>query len=105
MPTRAPTHRPDAGSPRAKPSSTERGYGSRWQRIRAHVLRTQPLCRPCFADGRVTAATEVDHVVPKVDGGGDEIDNLQPICRRCHADKSAREGRGDRGSDLRGLRG
>lgn len=69
------------------------------------MLRTQPLCRPCFADGRVTAATEVDHVVPKVDGGGDEIDNLQPICRRCHADKSAREGRGDRGSDLRGLRG
>jgi 5-methylcytosine-specific restriction protein A len=93
MPTRAPTHRPDAGSPRAKPSSTERGYGSRWQRLRWHVLRTQPLCRPCFADGRVTAATEVDHIRPKVDGGGDEIDNLQPICRRCHADKSAREGR------------
>jgi 5-methylcytosine-specific restriction protein A len=57
------------------------------------VLRRDSwLCRPCQQAGRITQATEVDHVVPKALGGTDAESNLQSICRRCHASKSAREG-------------
>ena len=65
----------------------------RWRDTRAGVLRSQPLCVLCQAEGRVTAATEVDHVVPLVE----RFDlafvrtNLQPLCEPCHDAKSARE--------------
>lgn len=72
-------------------SRHKRGYGSAWDRIRATVLSDEPLCRPCRQVGRITAATEVDHVVPKAKGGGDEAGNLQPICKACHADKTIRD--------------
>ena len=32
----------------------------------------------------------VDHVVPKTDGGGDELDNLVPCCRVCNQRKNNR---------------
>lgn len=65
----------------------------RWRDTRAGVLRSQPLCVACKAAGRVTEATEVDHVVPLVE----RFDlafvrtNLQPLCEPCHDAKSARE--------------
>jgi len=42
----------------------------------------------------VRAADEVDHIVPLSRGGGDERSNLQPLCRPCHAAKTARERHG-----------
>ena len=35
-------------------------------------------------------------IIPKADGGTDDITNLAPICRSCHATKSAHEGRASR---------
>lgn len=75
-------------------SRHERGYGSAWERLREVVLaRDSGLCQPCRTAGRLTVATEVDHIVGKDTGGGDEQTNLQSICRPCHKAKSAREGR------------
>ena len=69
--------------------------GTRWQRIRALVVRRQPLCATCDR-----ALTEiVDHVVPAREAlghcraSGAYIDrnagyfllsNLQGLCRPCH---------------------
>ena len=41
--------------------------------------------------GRVTPATQVDHIKPKADGGTDEHANLQSICTDCHKIKTAQD--------------
>jgi 5-methylcytosine-specific restriction protein A len=73
-------------------SNTARGYGSQWRKLRASVMkRDKGLCQPCFKAGRVTLATECDHITPKHKGGTNDDCNLQSICGPCHTDKTARE--------------
>lgn len=72
-------------------SAHERGYGNTWRKLRRMVLAENPLCVECQRIGRVTAAQEVDHIVPKHLGGPDDWDNLQPLCRACHRAKTARD--------------
>jgi len=62
-----------------------------WQRLREIVLNDSPLCRICHEKGLTVAADHVDHIVPLSLGGNNDIKNLQPICRECHFDKTARE--------------
>jgi 5-methylcytosine-specific restriction protein A len=45
----------------------------------------------CHAEGRVTAAQHVDHVVPREQGGSDDWANLQALCASCHSRKTALE--------------
>lgn len=72
--------------------TTERGYGWQWQQLRARVLmRDNGLCCICKAQGRLTLATEVDHIVNKAEGGSDDERNLQSTCKPCHKAKTARE--------------
>jgi len=59
--------------------------------IRASVLSANPLCAKCSERNRITAATEVDHIVPLHKGGTDDLDNLQSLCHDCHAEKTAAE--------------
>ena len=76
----------------------ERGYGAAWDRLRLVILRRDCyLCQPCKAKDRATAATAVDHIKPKAQGGTDDPENLQSICDDCHRAKSAAEGHGARG--------
>jgi 5-methylcytosine-specific restriction enzyme A len=35
-------------------------------------------------DGCLGAATEVNHIIPRIDGGGDEPFNLEALCAGCH---------------------
>lgn len=73
-------------------SSSDRGYGSYWRKLRQSVLnRDGWLCQVCLAEGRLTEATEVDHIIPKSSGGTDDDANLQAICRACHAKKTQKE--------------
>src|SRR5688500_1528324 len=66
----------------------QRGYGRKYRQQRAALLKREPLCRPCKAKGRVTAATQVDHIRSLAQGGAAyDPDNLQPICGPCHQDK------------------
>ena len=63
----------------------------RWRQLREAVLRSNPLCATCAAMGRNFPAAEVHHIIPEaemVKRYGDEgffrVDNLVPLCRRCH---------------------
>ena len=59
-----------------------------WERIRRRILRRDAyICGPCGRPG----ATEVDHIIPASQGGGDDDGNLQAICEPCHLAKTARE--------------
>ena len=70
----------------------ERDRGRSWRRKRERVLRRDGyLCVHCNNNGRVTGATEVDHIVTLDQGGSDSMDNLQSLCKECHAVKTARE--------------
>ena len=78
-----------------KGNTTQRGYGSRWQKLRKQVLRRDDyVCRVCLKAGRLTQATHVDHITPKSRGGGDSFSNLQSLCAACHARKTAGESQG-----------
>lgn len=73
-------------------SRHERGYGTRWDRIRTQAMKRDTyLCQPCLQHGRTAVATEVDHITPKAGGGTDDLSNLQAICSDCHKAKTARE--------------
>lgn len=81
---------------RRRGSRHERGYGNRWQKLRAAVLmRDDYLCKcgECQESGLPREAHEVDHVVPKAQGGTDRLDNLQAINRECHRRKTLQERR------------
>lgn len=66
-----------------------------WRRLRAAVFRRDGgLCRECLRQGRVAPGTEVDHVVPLSEGGGNDLANLQLLCRECHRRKTSTPGAG-----------
>lgn len=95
--SRCQAHKVEAGSfaDKRRGSRHERGYGSGWDRTRARVLRRDAgICQPCLADGLVHRGTEVDHIVPKAQGGTDDDANLQTICARRHRAKTQREAQG-----------
>ncbi len=58
----------------------------------------EPLCRSCSQEGRVTAATTPDHIVPLAFGGTDDDSNIQCLCEDCHAIKTAAEGAAHQGA-------
>jgi 5-methylcytosine-specific restriction protein A len=66
-----------------RPSASERGYGKAWRVIRAEFLAAHPVCIRCGGE-----ATEVDHIVPKVQGGTDDWNNLQAFCKSHHTGKT-----------------
>jgi len=54
-------------------------------------LNAHPLCAHCEVAGQITAAEEVDHIVPLSLGGLDTESNFQPLCKSCHSSKTSRE--------------
>lgn len=80
----------------AKGSSSERGYGYKWQKARIRFLQANPLCVMCAAQDRITAAQVVDHIIPHK---GDQTlfwdeSNWQALCKPHHdRDKAEQEGR------------
>ena len=78
----------------SRQSRKARGYGHRWDQLRAAILAREPLCRSCGEQHRVRAATTVDHITPKSRGGSDDPKNLQPLCDECHKAKTSAEANG-----------
>ena len=72
---------------------TKRFYNSRaWRKARERKLRINPLCELCLKEGKLVAASIVDHVVPIKEGGEVwDLDNLQSLCKTCHERKGAAE--------------
>jgi 5-methylcytosine-specific restriction protein A len=78
-------------------SATARGYGARWQRMRERILKRDSYlcqCSECKRLNRVRLANEIDHIVPRSQGGTDEADNLQAISSECHKLKTISENGG-----------
>jgi 5-methylcytosine-specific restriction endonuclease McrA len=65
--------------------------GAAWRRLRATVLREQPLCAVC----RTEWATDCDHI--NNDPTDNRRENLQGLCHECHSRKTA----GDMGRTVR----
>lgn len=93
MPQKPKQYRPGRRSTpqtAVRPNSTARGYGYRWQQRRKLYLDEHPLCVMCQAEGRVEAATVVDHRIPH---RGDESlfwdeGNWQALCKLHHDRKT-----------------
>lgn len=63
--------------------------GRPWRRLREQILqRDQYLCQPCRRKGRITVATQVDHIIALANKGDDKPLNLQAICEPCHEAKT-----------------
>ena len=63
---------------------------STWQRLRDLKLREEPLCEHCLPLGKVTPATDVDHV-QAISAGGDPfppLSGLAALCHSCHSRKT-----------------
>ena len=58
-----------------------------WGLLRARVLDAEPLCRMCKEQGRIVAATDVDHI--NNDPTDNRMEALQPLCHECHSRKTA----------------
>lgn len=74
-----------------RPSSTKRGYDRKWREKRDAFLQKHPWCCDPYGvhwHGNVQA-TQVDHVVPKKDGGSDDEENLQGFCDSCYSRKTS----------------
>ena len=75
--------------PDQRPSSSDRGYGAEWRKVRDAFLAKHPYCRICEDEGKQERATDVDHIVPRRKGGTDEPSNLQSLCKHHHSTKTA----------------
>jgi 5-methylcytosine-specific restriction protein A len=82
-------------------TATKRTTGRKLQTMRAQLFTANPLCVMCEAEGRVTEATQRDHIVPLAEGGADDESNVQGLCRECHDIKSKEESARGRGGALR----
>lgn len=76
-------------------------HTSRWLHLRKDKLTEHPLCERCEEEGRVTAATEVHHIIP-VEHGLSRQDkeqlmfnstNLRALCHACHVKVHTEMGR------------
>jgi 5-methylcytosine-specific restriction enzyme A len=67
-----------------------------WESMRARQLSADPLCAACLIDGRITAASHVDHVFPWAAIGPHAFTRnyFQSLCPQCHGIKSGLEKRG-----------
>ena len=76
-----------------RPSSAQRGYGSKWKKARKSYLERNPLCVRCLAVGRYTPATVVDHIIPHRGNAWLfwKQSNWQALCERCHNIKTMTE--------------
>ena len=59
---------------------------SDWERIRGVILRRDKfICSYCVDEG-----DQVDHIIPRSQGGSNDLSNLVCACSRCNASKGAK---------------
>jgi 5-methylcytosine-specific restriction enzyme A len=72
-----------------RPTTTQRGYGTHWQRLATLARRLQPWCSICGATQDLTT----DHVNPATRGmRGLTLADVQVLCRRCNGSKQDKSG-------------
>jgi hypothetical protein len=64
----------------------ERASAATWDHLRARILaRDLYICGYCL-----DAADEVDHIIPRCQGGADDETNLVAACKSCNSSKGGR---------------
>ena len=63
-----------------------KAYGWAWAQRRKQVLLEEKGCRVCGQP-----ATEVDHIIPRAEGGTEDRANLQALCHEHHHMKTMAE--------------
>lgn len=79
----------------SRPTAAQRGYCTvAWQKTRLAVIaRDEGLCQFCGCVVAGPRDAQVDHIVPKVDGGSDAMSNLRLLCLSCHSRRTAKDNR------------
>ena len=78
----------DEHKPAPRPSFRARGYGATYDRNRRRLFAGKPTCQ---VKGCTTAAKIAHHIVPKTEGGTDDLSNLMAVCQRHHNALTAAE--------------
>jgi 5-methylcytosine-specific restriction enzyme A len=80
----------------SRPTARQRGYSWRWEKVRKFYLLAHPLCVMCSQEGRITAASVVDHIKPHK--GDQQLfwdpSNWQALCKPHHDSHKQRQERG-----------
>jgi len=73
-----------------RPTSRQRGYDSKWEKLRNLVRREEPLCRECSKHGRIRSTEHIDHIIPVATREDLRLvrENLQGLCSACHVAKT-----------------
>lgn len=88
-PSKLPTLKANAPSLQSKENWGLGRGGRAWRKIKDQVhVRDNYTCQHC---GIVTLELECDHIVNKAQGGTDDLNNLQSLCKPCHAKKTQLE--------------
>lgn len=66
----------------SREDARDRGYTTRWEKVRAMKLKRNPICERCEKEGRVTPAAMVHHI--DGDSKHHAMDNLMSMCWPCH---------------------
>ena len=66
--------------------------------------RDTGFCQQCLRDGKIVEGTEIDHIIPRAEGGTHEPENLELLCHECHRHKTQTQlGNIPRGSCIHGI--
>lgn len=101
--TIAPRTRALGHSLRPLQSRDVRTRDALWYRNVAELKRLQPFCACCVqqrcpncavtsSGALARVATQTDHKVPVLQGGTNDIGNLQRLCDQCHEHKTMQDG-------------
>ncbi len=77
----------------AKAGTTEMERGRAWMAKRQRVAAAHGYRCQGAGCGRIWLShrDQIDHIVPREQGGSNDESNLQPLCHECHALKTAAE--------------
>ena len=65
-------------------ASNSKKYTHAWKRLRDKYIMQQPYCEQCLKYGKQTLATQVHHIIPVINGGTNDKNNLMSVCEKCH---------------------
>ena len=76
---------------------SNQNYDATYRKNRAERMRlAQWRCEIRTPGICIGAASECDHIIAVIDGGGPGVDNLRAACKPCHKARTAQQGGGYR---------
>jgi 5-methylcytosine-specific restriction protein A len=63
-----------------------------WLKLRNYKRLLNPICESCAKLDLIIPFNTIDHIIPISEGGEAlSLDNLQTLCKQCHAIKTGKE--------------